>query len=1451
MSTPSTPSAAKVDELLQSRGAATPAELGLGTQETLALAKERPDLEPIFLVRFRSRQNKVRVEEVRAYAWPSQQIGMRHLGYRAEEARLLRLEPRQRVPFPARLYATFASDPKQLEELRKTEKAYVKAMKQASSKPGRAERDLLALQTAFKKLGDDVALEMWIEAAATFQRLDNATYASKMLGSLLKLVEKDKKIDASLLARTVLSAADDGVFNAKLYDFTWDLLQKRLSTEAALGLGLRVFRRLMESGRALPTDFTKDLRRAAVNGKVRDFEPLFDQNVVWAAGVASFWNTARRTSSWRDEATKDHAETQLLRARLGELWRQAHGAGAEGEAWKSEVWGRIRAVTPELSTYGRAVLVEHLLAAGGDTRPDGERLLEAALAMLARPARKSDRERVEKAAGAALAQVAAISADILWDKSAALEEALRVATGDLGGFLTLYDLLSDLGESIPARAPASGGEPVSVLRSLPGLLAAWTGAMVAALKPKSVMDDDDDDSDSDEIWKVGPLGEALALMKPEQAPEHLAELGPLVAKQLAADLERDKGLEGWERVLGTLRALGPTGEGVTTTATARFVESAAGEESFGNAARLAHFLDRDALRRAAEARGVVDEALERMLSQVAPTSRAEPLLRPEKELGEAPQRLDAVKLPDGRYSVLWMARPKDRWSNDPIKKVATVLVSPDGKQEIGITGDLKGAAAMAQWVTPQGLRFVVLKDKSALLFDEQLDKPVARLAFGEDGYGDAEIKLGRRCALITFKGNEVLVDTDFKVLGELEHKGWGEWALLEGPEGTPPVAIHHHHGRTINVVYSAPDKVAPAFKLSDCVSLRMALRTDDGAWSIEYENKKGAKRRARLDEAGRWVSSDGAALPERPVVESCDLGRNDWLRIFGELDGYARGDSDGHVTVYDLLDRPVAILKGPKTLVAFDPKSGFGIGPDQVVWDPSLPARMAAAPTLRAAITKQPEDALPRNLYGDPAALATHLEARIAARPAGQDALRQLGDAAAPLLRAAADALMPLLAARDRVLSAVDAPAPVPRTVPPRVPGVSRTAIRRVTRTGFDEPLDGLLFWALDGNDPGPAVEYLLPADAPAHADAWPTAARLVGLAQQPNTDSTLAERALALAEALLRGLEQPDRRFELEAEDALEVDEDDDEVELDEDRAPEIPTVGPLSRAHLLWNPWGRFAKKDPPVALPEDQAKRRQALEGWVRDGLLGPVKPKRVEVLLDRAAAYQFRATVEHAGATFGVDVVIAFQEKGLAWELRSVSGVATGAQWQELFSGLEQGFAAASGAEAGDPRVWPGTSVVRRELLEGLRAGVALTRANLANREWLQLDRWEAPALKGVEDPEHARYVMLAWLLSNVEAEHVGTTRQVFEKVSQAAGKWVNFSSWSSRLDRKQGNKTGDEVQLSPELVALLRTGLLRRSGSRHDRLKLSEDFIVLRDPAEIVAAYARELGLTAKAGGKKA
>src|SRR5262249_4979125 len=208
----------QIDELIARHGSASPADLALDAGAMLELARERPDLEPVFLVRFRSQRGKVRVEQIRAYAWPGQRIALGHLGYRADATRLLRLEPRQVVPFPERLYADFEEHPERFEELRLAERAYEQALRRASASPGRAERDLVRLARAFRKLGEAAEIEMWIDAAAVLSDLGHPVFAAKMLDHLRILIDKNRKIDPSMLARTVLSAADAGVLHGRLYE---------------------------------------------------------------------------------------------------------------------------------------------------------------------------------------------------------------------------------------------------------------------------------------------------------------------------------------------------------------------------------------------------------------------------------------------------------------------------------------------------------------------------------------------------------------------------------------------------------------------------------------------------------------------------------------------------------------------------------------------------------------------------------------------------------------------------------------------------------------------------------------------------------------------------------------------------------------------------------------------------------------------------------------------------------------------------------------------------------------------------------------------------------------------------------------------------------------------------------------------------------------------------------
>jgi hypothetical protein len=1438
--------AAAVDALLQSRGSATPQELQASDQDVLNIARNRPELEPVFMVRFRSRQNKVRVQEVRAFAWPSEKIALRHLGYRAEQAKLLRLEPRQRVPFPARLYATFEKKPKELEALRLAEKAYQKAMKQAPSKPGRAERDVVPLQSAFKQLGDDIAMEMWIEAASVFQALDNATYASKMLGNLLKLVSKDKKIDASLLARTVLSAADDGVFNSHLYEFTWEMLEKKLSTQVALGFGLRVFRRLIASGRKLPGDFTKDMRRAADKGKVKNFEPLFDSNILWATGQSSFWNTAKNAPRWSDEATQDHAETNLLRARFRELWIRASSpeSGAEGEPWKSKLWERIRSLMPELSSYGRTVLVENLLNANPSSRADAERLLEAALAMSTRSPSPNDRERVELAADGAFFKIAELDANLVWDRSAALEEALRTNGSNLTSFVSLYDLLCDLSESLPPRSITPGAPPVTVIRSLPGLLPAWTGALVEAFPPPKpedkskkedddYYDDDDEEDDSGATSKVGALGEALALMTPETAGESLAELGPGLALALAGDLSSDSDLEAWSWVLGSLRQLGPVGVGITNKATETFIKNSGSSEQFGNAARLAHFLDGEALKKSAEARGVVEDALKQMLESVSPAPKTEKLVRPEKELGENPKLLDVIQLEDGTTSLLWAKRPENEYDDNPYKAVAVTHISKSGEQKVAIQADLKGADLARQWLTSKGQRFIVLKDKTALLYGEEFDKPIAKLAFGDEYSGDTEIHISGQFALILWHDKKVLVDVDFKTIGELEETGYGSWHLLNGHNGAPP-SLFFSSGNEVSAVYAEPNKPLPAFKAGDNVdSIDRAFRTDDGAFCFDYVTNKQKRKRAHFDAAtNHWVVTDGSKLPERPVVAVVSLSGGDFVQLGKSSEPLIVSGGDNIIELKDLLGQTKAVCaqRPGDTLVAFEPSTGTSYFAEERWIDPSAPIRLKLFEATRALMNNAEEQPLGRAAYTDTEKLTDHLLARIGARPGAAEVLKELGEYARPWVLAAAKALSEVQKARAKVLDALAQPVPPKRSVPPRKSGVRRTAIRRVVRTHLNS--NTLVFWALDGCTPGPVIDSLFRADGSVDPSAMGMALTLLSIAQQPKTDAVLAERALELCEAIVSKFEQPEWQYKIDPADPEEID--DDGIYWDDDGAVSVRSIDSLGDV-LLWRPSGTFPKKSPPVPLPEDSTKRREALREWLEKKVFQALSPQRIETLVEKGVTCQYRCHVRVNDTDFGIDVLLHQDDDGFHWKVTGVNGKANAATWKQLFASMTQALEPLPTNNS--TVVWPGANIAHPDDIAGLRQGIALTRARMADRASLDFDSWQAPEIKGLNANE-SRWVMLAWLLDQIDPKSAGTTKPVFDKIAKSC-KFVAGNYYG--LVPKKGTKTGDEFKRSPEFAQALRLGMLRLEQGRWNDRALPT-VVLLAEPSVLVQAYAKEVGL---------
>lgn len=1423
------------EQIILARGVATLAELGIDARRAIDLAKKTPSIEPVFLVKFRSRQGKTRVEEIRAYAWPSQRIALAHMGYVADDARLLRLETRQPAEFPGRLYARFEKDPKKLEELRTTAKLYERAMKQAPSKPGRAERDVLPLVNAFKKLGSDVAIEMLIDTAAAFQRIDNATYASKMLGNLLKLVQKDKSVDVSLLARTVLAAADDGVFNASLYEHSWQSIAKKNGVKTALGFGLRVFRRLMTGGRAIPTDFTKVLRKAAALGKVTDFEAIFDSTIVWAAGVSSFWNTSRKTASWRDAATADHNETQLLRARLRELWMRAEGE--QGAAWKREIWGRVQASMPELTSYGRMVLTENQLAvteSSAMTREDGERLLEGALAMLVKPPRNADRARVETAGSLALFRLASMLPDMLWEKTAPLEDALRTATGDLTSYVALYDLLSDVSEALGER------EQRSLLQSIPGLEAAFCGALVSALSKteREVNPDDDDDDYYDDDNEDAPpvvtlLGEALTILTPESAPAALADLGTLAASRLSKDLTVAGASAAWGRVLGTLHALGPIGAGIASEATRRFLVANGRTEKIAMAAPVAQSLDGDALRAAAESRHVVSEVLEMALSKATPLVEKLAVLRPTKEVKhDSPQLVEVVQLDDKSYRALWT----DNEDVDDAKAFAVTSISSDGRtQAVVMSGPMKGLRAIRLWASDRGFRLMTVKDRAVALFDEN-NKPVGKLTLPEDlgGSWGLAVHLERYHALFEKSEEVVVVSSSLAPVVEASGKGWGRWWILESPDGkAPPIVVHQ--GDPLNALYVEGKRVPPP-KLGDLRSLLTLARAADGTFWMDYRSKKtNIIKRATWDAASSSWRSGPATLPDEANPVTDFGGFAEFTEQRRTIDRRRRGwafEDDERLIIKDVLGVDLAAAPGQVegTAHALDLESGVVIYPDVIYIDESLSTRIDAARDLRAAIIEEPGDPLSRELYSDRDGLARHVRNALESREAGRRALETLGRHADEILRASVDEVLPRLKARLAILDALEAPSAPQHRVPQRKPGVSRTELRRLVRTRVKGTVAGFVFWALDGDDAHPVLEYLR-SNA---KESMPLAFTLLGLAQNPKTDKALAERLLNLAEAIAESSADQGREVEIATTSHDWIEDDDDLA-----RGKRVSVLTVSDSESLQTRPSHKYAKNEAPLEWSEDVAKRSEDVLAWlVKEwgGVSASVVGKNDDT------GRVFRVPLRSSNGKLAIDVSVVWNKKdGFRWELTEISGKTTMGELEAALVELEATVVRLSGAPC---RLIPGRGVMRSDVIDMLKRGVALTRSRLHAREALGALSWSAPAVPGAEDPKSRLWIMLTWIFGALHHDAVGSTYKAFKALA-AKCKLVN-GGWYGLTPAVPGAKKRDEYDEpdgsdgAPEIAELR-----AKTFAKLDSDRSLDAYVILEDPSVVIAAYEKAIAAVPK------
>ena len=147
-----------------------------------------PDHEAVFLVRLRSLVSAVRVVEVRADAWPARRIVEQHEGSFAEDARLLRFEPREEVPFPLRLHGERPDDDLAFHErVRRASRVFLRAAALTEARPRRAEQAFQALEALFEEIGPDAAASMWLEAARVFLALGDEEHADRCLRRLARL----------------------------------------------------------------------------------------------------------------------------------------------------------------------------------------------------------------------------------------------------------------------------------------------------------------------------------------------------------------------------------------------------------------------------------------------------------------------------------------------------------------------------------------------------------------------------------------------------------------------------------------------------------------------------------------------------------------------------------------------------------------------------------------------------------------------------------------------------------------------------------------------------------------------------------------------------------------------------------------------------------------------------------------------------------------------------------------------------------------------------------------------------------------------------------------------------------------------------------------------------------------------------------------------------------------
>ncbi|MDC0742367.1 DUF4132 domain-containing protein [Polyangium mundeleinium] len=329
-----------------------------------------PDPEAVYLVRFRSLVSAVRVVEVRAEAWPARRVVEQHEGSFAEDVLLLRIEPRQEVPFPLRLHGERPEDDSHHERVRRASRVFLRATALVEARPRRAEQTFQALEALFEEIGPDAAASMWLEAARTFLALGDEEHASRALRRLARLARR-APVSAALLVAVVTSPRHGTILPGEIVD----VAAEHAGSDAGLSLRLDVLRRLLEAGRDVPPGTMAALTNAAQASE----DPAAAASRIDAAFLGCFG----LVGTWAPAG-----EASLVRARLQALWAHSHASGDHGFRVRNDLAAALRTTRGALDAARLAALLDLLVPASPSD--DTSLLLDVTRSLLGALAREND-----------------------------------------------------------------------------------------------------------------------------------------------------------------------------------------------------------------------------------------------------------------------------------------------------------------------------------------------------------------------------------------------------------------------------------------------------------------------------------------------------------------------------------------------------------------------------------------------------------------------------------------------------------------------------------------------------------------------------------------------------------------------------------------------------------------------------------------------------------------------------------------------------------------------------------------------------------------------------------------------------------------------------------------------------------------------------------------------------